>query len=216
MAVPLVAREEYESVVAAAEPLFAEISKICQATGEAVEGNCFYFHKQLGSAVAAAELLPKQMNIFSLGRAATDILEIGFNAGHSTLLFLLANPATHVTCFDICEHAYTRPCFEFIERTFPGRCELIAGDSTKTVPAFVRDNPGRRFDLVHIDGCHEAAVAELDFWNCYGLAARHILWDDTQMTVLNDLLNKYIRMGLVKEIPVHPTMLYQHRLVSAT
>jgi hypothetical protein len=33
------------------------------------------------------------------------------------------------------------------------------------------------------------------------------------MTVLNDLLNKYIRAGLVKEIPIHPTRLYEHRLV---
>lgn len=213
-AVPLVTLEEYEAVIQANAHLFEEIARICTMSGEAVEGNCFYLHKRIDAPLA--ELLPKQMNIFSLGRAARHILEIGFNAGHSTLLFLLANPASSVVCFDLCEHAYTRPCFEFLADHFPGRIELYAGNSLKTVPLFVTQNPDRVFDLVHIDGGHEPAIADGDFWNCYGIARRWILWDDTQMVELDGLLNKYIGLGLVKEVAIHPTGIYRHRAVVVT
>lgn len=210
-ALPLVTQEEYDAVIQANAPLFEEIARICEASGEAVEGNCFYLHKRID--MPLVDLLPKQMNLFSLGRIARTVLEIGFNAGHSTLLFLLANPASSVVCFDLCEHKYTRPCFEFLASRFPGRVELYAGDSLKTVPRFIAENPGRMFDLVHIDGCHEAAVADGDFWNCYGVARRWILWDDTQMEALNSLLNKYIGLGLVKEVAIYPTGIYRHRAV---
>ena len=58
------------------------------------------------------QLFTKQMNLYKSAMEAKNILEIGFNAGHSCLLFLLANPESKITIFDICEHKYAKPCFE--------------------------------------------------------------------------------------------------------
>ena len=36
-------------------------------------------------------------------------MEIGFNAGHSSFLYLISNPNSKITVFDLCEHKYTLP-----------------------------------------------------------------------------------------------------------
>lgn len=40
--------------------------------------------------------------------AAGVVIEIGFNAGHSSLLMLAAHPKLQIVAFDLCEHSYTR------------------------------------------------------------------------------------------------------------
>lgn len=42
------------------------------------------------------------------------VIEIGFNAGHSSLLMLAAHPTLHVVAFDLCEHSYTRQFTELL------------------------------------------------------------------------------------------------------
>lgn len=91
--------------------------------------------------------------------------EIGFNAGFSTQVFLTANPQARVVSFDLVEHGYTKVAKEIVDKRFPGRHTLIAGDSTKTVPEFVRQNPDVRFDLFFIDGGHDYEVAKADIMN---------------------------------------------------
>ena len=139
-------------------------------------------------------------------------MEIGFNAGHSSLLYLLANPSSKLTIFDICEHKYTLPCFKYLQSVFPNRLEIFPGDSTKTVPEFSINNPNTKFDLIHIDGAHFGSIANKDFYNSLPLASDIIVWDDTQMKTLNDLLNGYIKKGLVSEIFMYKTLVYQHRI----
>ena len=96
-------------------------------------------------------MIYKQLNLYSLGRTAKNILEIGFNTGHSALLFLISNPESKLTCFDIVSHKYTMPCFEYLNSLFPGRINLIAGDSTITVPEFYKVCSNiNKFDLIFI------------------------------------------------------------------
>eukprot|EP00966_Prymnesium_polylepis_P302415 6986830-Prymnesium_polylepis.1 len=58
------------------------------------------------------------------------MLEIGFNGGHSATLALIANPKLDYHAIDLCEHNYTRRCFQLLRFRFPGRVTLTCGDST--------------------------------------------------------------------------------------
>jgi hypothetical protein len=97
--------------------------------------------------------------------------EIGFNAGLSSHTFLEANPDATVYSFDLGEHRYVRPAKEHIDEVFPGRHHLILGDSLKTVPAFHREHPELRFDVIFVDGGHSYAVAKGDLMNMRRMAA---------------------------------------------
>ena len=54
------------------------------------------------------EKITKQLNHLSLGiECITNIMEIGFMHFIGSLLYLLSNPNSKLTIFDICSHAYT-------------------------------------------------------------------------------------------------------------
>ena len=103
----------FNSIISKYKYIFDELLNISIDIGESIEGNCFYKHNSFGD--VAPELLPKQINIYNLSSQATNILEIGFNAGHSCLLMLLSNSTSKITLFDICEHKYTVPCFMYLK-----------------------------------------------------------------------------------------------------
>ena len=202
--------DDYKNILDNNKNHFDKLYTICKEIGEKVEGNCFTQHLNIDNTIN--ELIYKQLNHFSLGLNATNIMEIGFNAGHSSLLYLLANPNSKLTIFDICEHKYTLPCFKYLQSVFPNRLEIFPGDSTKTVPEFSINNPNTKFDLIHIDGAHFGSIPNKDFYNSLTLASDIIIWDDTQIKTLNDLLNGYIKKGLVSEIFMYKTLVYQHRI----
>ena len=82
------------------------------------------------------------------------VCEIGFNAGHSSVNYLIANPNIRLVSFDLGEHQYVRVAQEFIDYYFPGKLELILGTSLETVPNFIKTHPGFKCDLIHVDGGH--------------------------------------------------------------
>jgi hypothetical protein len=148
------------------------------------------------------------LRTFSSNTNVKRILEIGFNAGHSAELFLQANSEVKVVSFDLGEHAYGKAAKEYIDMKFPGRHEIIWGDSTKTVPAY----QGEPFDLIFIDGGHTYAIALADLRNCAAFAKKDgttmVVLDDTNRTsgwihpVNTDIMNawkKVLEEGLVKE-----------------
>ena len=69
-----------------------------------------------------------------------NVMEIGFNAGHSSELFLQTNPNIRVTSFDIGQYNCVNVGKKFIDEKFSGRHTLIKGDSLKTVPEFASKN----------------------------------------------------------------------------
>tara|TARA_X000000368_G_scaffold407389_1_gene386801 strand:- start:4904 stop:5581 length:678 start_codon:yes stop_codon:yes gene_type:complete len=201
----LIPIEDYKTILDKNKHHIDKLRTICKEIGEKVEGNCFTKHMDINTNVS--KLIYKQMNHFSLGMNATNIMEIGFNAGHSSLLYLLANSNSKLTIFDICEHKYTIPCFKYLQSVFPNRLELFPGDSTKTVSEFYANNPSTKFDLIHIDGAHRGDIPNRDFHNSLKLASNIIIWDDTHITRLNNLLNGYIDKKLVTEICLYKTNL---------
>jgi predicted O-methyltransferase YrrM len=109
-----------------------------------------------------------------------NILEIGFNAGHSAEIFLQANSNCNVVSFDIGEYNCVNIGKEYIDKTYPNRHTLILGDSTKTVPTYETDI---KYDLIFIDGGHSYEIANADLLNCKRLAHK-----DT-IVIMDDIIN---------------------------
>lgn len=107
------------------------------------------------------ELVPKQINLFNAAQRAARAAEIGFNAGHSAAIMLLANPDLTLRAFDTCGLAYTRPCLEFLNSVLGGRITLVEGLSQSILPA----DPVTGYDFVHIDADHTYAAVAADLAN---------------------------------------------------
>ena len=112
------------------------------------------------------------------------VMEIGFNGGHSSELFLSSNQNIEVVSFDIGEHSYVKLGKEFIDKTYPNRHQLIIGNSLETVP-YYSNNVNKKFDVIFIDGGHIYDVAKGDIINCKKLAHDKsiVIMDDT---IIND------------------------------
>ena len=93
------------------------------------------------------------------------ILEIGFNYGHSSLLFLLntAGLNTEVVSLDMGEHSKVGA--DYIRREFGRRHKFIFGNSLVEVPKLEG-----KFDLIFVDGGHSFRDAMMDVINCMRLS----------------------------------------------
>jgi hypothetical protein len=173
------------------ELIMRECSKV-----DWLEGNCFYKHLTLE---IDPTLKTKQQNILELAKGRKNILEIGFNAGHSCLLMLIVNPFCHITALDICEHTYVRKCFDYLSKEFEGRITLIEGDSTITLPLLVEQK--QKYDLIHVDGGHATETAQSDFKNSIKLMTptTMIILDDTDLIQLQAMWTDYTSQGIIED-----------------
>jgi predicted O-methyltransferase YrrM len=193
------------------------IKQIVRDSGEVLEGNCVYHHETL---IRAPALKNKQANLFNAGAAAkTSLAEIGFNAGHSALLFLLsAHPEVRFTIFDLGEHSYTLPCFEYLQSEFPDRhMDFHKGDSRITLPSFIHHNPDTKFDVIHVDGGHTHEVIVNDLGAALQLSrpGSLLIIDDTNNGMLKEGADKIVAAGWCKEdFPMLPTKIYEHRILT--
>jgi hypothetical protein len=127
----------YEPFFEFYEDHLKKLNKISLSTGEPVEGNLFYLNHDMHSerSIKPEELfLPKRRALALAVQQFNNVLEIGFNAGHSALLMLTANPSLFLTCIDLCEHEYTMPCIEYLHNIFGNRINLIQGNSLVALP----------------------------------------------------------------------------------
>lgn len=209
---------EYERKRDKKEQLLFDLKNIIIQQNYSLEGNCFYHHSTLN---LYPELYSKQLNLFWCGKQATkNICEIGFNAGHSTMLILLGRDDTplNFTIFDIGHHPYTRPCVEYIKKTFSHvNFEYVEGDSTITMPEWINKNTDllHQYDVVHIDGGHDENCIYNDMKNADLLVKVNgiLIVDDTYHEVINNYVNLYISSGKYVELNVSKTYGYQHRVI---
>jgi len=95
-----------------------------------------------------------------------NILEIGFNAGHSSELFLENFKNAKVTSVDLGYWYYCKFGYEFLKNKYPGRIEVHFEDSIKALKGYSKLNKNNIYDLIYIDGNHTYQYALNDILNC--------------------------------------------------
>ena len=181
-----------------------------------LEGNIYTYNGQ----DTADFMKAKMKNLFYLAKECrNDILEIGFNAGNSVLIFLLANPTTRVHAIDIGIHSYLQPCVDYLNENFDNRVILHKGDSLNIIPNLPR-SLGQTIDLYHIDGWHALEGIQADMKNCYDLAENgsYLVVDDVNIDDIFKETKKYekekkitLRTEKIKEVPQHfPHLIYSY------
>jgi precorrin-6B methylase 2 len=148
----------------------------------------------------------KLMHSLAADNRVSTICEIGFNAGHSALGWLVANPNAFVFAFDIGFHAYTAHALDFILERFPGRVLLTIGTSLDTIRTWSRMHSAEhKCNLLFVDGGHTEEVAREDVLNMRAMANEsyhRLIVDDTQMEEVVAAWQHLQREGVVKEMQV--------------
>jgi hypothetical protein len=214
-------KNEYENCSLEKNMILSDIKQIVIDSKSSLEGNSFYVNASLN---LYPELYTKQLNLFWCGKQAlTKICEIGFNAGHSSMLMLLGRDKTPLdfTIFDIGHHAYTNPCLDYIKTKFQHiNFEYIEGDSTLTMPTWIETNKTKvgLYDVVHVDGGHTKHCIFNDMKNADLLVkiGGIVIVDDTNMGHINELVNVYLSYGKYREMNVIRTIGYPHRIIQKT
>lgn len=135
-----------------------------------------------------------------------NVCETGFNMGHSSFNYLTANNRIVVNSFDLGRHPYAYVMSEYLRNIFPSRFFIHFGNSTQTIPKFIRANPGFRCDLMFVDGGHIYPVALSDLRNFARMAnleGNVIVLDDFPTDWGSELgmaWEKMTRDGIIKEL----------------
>lgn len=211
-------KTEYESKNEEKQIYLDDLKNIILNSKSVLEGNCFYYHTTLNN---YPELYSKQLNLFWCGKQAVDnICEIGFNAGHSTMLMLLGRnkEPLNFTIFDIGHHPYTKPSYEYIKSKFSHvNFEYVEGDSTVTMPEWINRHPElmHKYDVVHVDGGHSDHCISNDMKNTDLLVKINglVIIDDTNSHIINKYVDLYISTGNYIELNLLSTFGYPHRVI---
>lgn len=209
---------EFNKFLVPVEIYLADIMNIVQQIGEPLEGNSFYHHQTLNR---YSELLNKQINLYWAGKEATKkVCEIGFNAGHSALLFLLGkeNMPLDFTIFDIGVHKYTKPALDYLKSQFTKvNFEYVEGNSIQLMPKWIENNLEKigTYDLVHVDGGHSEECIVNDMKNSTQLVrvGGLLIIDDTNVSYISAEVDKYIQSGNFVEMDILQTTGYEHRML---
>lgn len=199
----IISDSEYKENMEKCSEHLEMLQLIVECTNSIPEGGSYYKDQSLVVRTDDASINLRK-NLMSVARECKKIIEIGFNMGHSALFMLISNPNCKIVCIDDHAHSYTEYCFDYLSYKFPGRLEMLKGKShdmlNKGGCKITQKN--ELADCVHIDGCHDYLVANIDFFISYNKVKinGYIIFDDIWLEHLSSLWQGYIRDKLI--IPV--------------
>lgn len=182
--------------------------------GSKLEGNILFRHHTdfalLDTNLILDCMRSKRDLLHESCKSGTNGVEIGFNCGFSLLLLLLANPAMNFVVFDMFEHCYAMPCFEYLKGQFKDRIvSYVAGDSCQSLPKYLQEHAAApdSIDFFHIDGGHSYEIALSDLSNCASMAKNGaaIVLDDFNLTGPQRAWKKCLDSGIIKQIKTSQT-----------
>lgn len=139
---------------------------------EALMGDVYSHVRENGAAIFEGGASPaeaKSLCELAASARALRIAEIGFNVGFSALAFLESSARASVVSFELNQRRAVLFAKEFIDERYPGRHELVIGDSLETLPRYADERP-HTFDLVFVDGGHSKEIAGSDIRHACRLA----------------------------------------------
>lgn len=139
--------------------------------------------------------LPQLQFISEQVKNSENVCEVGFNAGMSSAAMLLSNPNLKVTSFDECKWECVDPAKKYVDNRFPGRHNLIKGNSVETL----KELNGERYDFSLIDGGHGFPEAWSDLVHLAPRSTK-LMIDDTQMPGVRAAVEKAVLEGLIKDV----------------
>ena len=114
--------------------------------------------------------------------ARMTVCEVGFNVGHSAVVFLsaLGTAGTYIG-FELSEQPVVSKALALLNGSslFPGQASLVFGDSLQQAPRYLAAHPGVKCDLLHVDGAHTIPYVAGD-WRSFKerLAPDHVAFFD--------------------------------------
>ena len=156
-----IARFASEAILVGPNAVICEVSSIRLKAGKSI---------QLCSA-----------NVARMLRRMT-LTQVGFNAGHSSAVFLSSNPNSTLYSFDLFELPYSIRSRALFRRVFQGRYHSIKGYSQATLPWFRAAHGAKAppCNIFSVDGRHDYEGVLSDLADAIGLTrvGGSILADD--------------------------------------
>ena len=188
--------------------ILPRLNEICCKSGDSLEGNLYYsgqmdFSEKFDVA-PKDRFRGKRRDYSTYVLTGSNLLEVGFNGGHSALLALSVNVNLKYTGVDFGNHPYTKPAFEFLKNIFGDRIDLILGDSRDILPQLAVSS--KKYDLFHVAGGHDYNVAFSDLSNVWNISNHGdvVLFDDTNSGVaswyLDEICDFFVATGKFSKI----------------
>ena len=193
------------------------LDAIVVGCNEDLEGNCFYDNARAGSQwVSFWWMFYKRVNLVNviLTKPHKKVGEIGLNAGHSALLILHSmQPDTEFIVFDLNNHKYSKKAFEYLSSQYPQVREMIVGDSTLTLPQYVKERTDQigTYDIIHVDGGHsqDIVISDIFFTDILLKSGGIMILDDTNIPHIQNTIERLLRKGYTF-LHQLPTFGYMH------
>jgi predicted O-methyltransferase YrrM len=126
--------------------------------------------------ISATEYKSRIWSSYANDKNIKTIVEIGFNAGHSTIVLMESNLDAKLYSF---EKFPIQGAIDLVKKRYGERFEIILGDSKTTVPHFAKR--GIKADLIVIDGDHRGLAPYNDLVNLYQIA------NDNSILIIDDM-----------------------------
>src|SRR4029079_16035965 len=171
------------------------LNEIVSHSKSPIERNLCYLHRDENYVGMPPDspLSPRRRNFARVAQCKRTLLEVGFNAGHSALLALSANPEINYFGVDIGSNPYSEPCARYLSEFFPDRFHVLFADSREALPYLATDRR-LRFDAVHVDGGASPDLFRTDMSNAIRLVGLngHLVVNELMLFSRSSIFIEYV------------------------